>query len=87
MDKRVEQIEEFQENLSSVTYGLKELIALKLDIPNLKTMLKTLEKKETQLQKELSRIIKNCNHEWEYNGHDHKDDCYKCTMCGETEWR
>jgi hypothetical protein len=42
-------------------------------------------------QKELDLMTRmekkrNCVHEFEYVGHGHNDDCYKCKKCGETEW-
>lgn len=27
-----------------------------------------------------------CQHSWRYDGHSHNDDCYICTICGETEF-
>lgn len=30
---------------------------------------------------------KNCNHDFQYSGHGHNDDCYECSKCGELEWR
>jgi hypothetical protein len=87
MDTRVEQINDFLEYLSKTIIGLKNLIRLKLDVPLLKKFLYTLEAKENKLNKELSKIKSMCPHDWEYGGHGHNDDWYKCTICGKTEDR
>lgn len=26
------------------------------------------------------------NQGWTHDGHGHNDDCYKCKLCGQTEW-
>lgn len=38
-------------------------------------------------QQEILEKRKNCQHNWRYDGHSHNDDCYICTLCGETDWR
>ena len=87
MLKRVEEIKDLQEHLSSVTYELEQLIRLKLDVPNLKSFLKSLEKKEEKLYKELTTIKQNCNHHFKYVGHSHNDDEYECVNCEERDSR
>jgi hypothetical protein len=87
MNKRVENIQHLQDCLSSITCDIEELIRSKSDIRNLKSILKIFEKKEKELDKELSEIKEKCSHTFEYFGHSHNDDEYQCSKCGEWESR
>jgi len=87
MNARVIEILDILEYLEKTTYGLEQLIRLKLDVKILDKFLYTLDKKEKELNKELSKIRKNCIHDWEYSGHGHNDDVYVCYECKEMEFR
>ena len=49
-------------------------------VTNLKLLKESLEKK-------IEEKIDNCDHDFRYDGHGHKDDYYTCTLCGKTEER
>jgi len=83
----VDKLEETKEALWQARLYLDNLVELKCDIPNLKEIVKTIEKKEKEVKKQLDSIRKKCSHNWEYGGHGHNDDWYVCTICGETEDR
>lgn len=38
-------------------------------------------------QENCPHIDKNNNSTFEYKGHNHNDDVYKCTLCGKLEYR
>lgn len=83
-----DRLEELLESLDSATMHLKPLLSIKeITTPELKSSYKYLEKKEKEFNKLLKNIRNKCSHHWEYDGHGHNSDCYKCTICGETEWR
>jgi hypothetical protein len=44
-------------------------------------------RREKQWQMERAMQIATCKHEFSYAGHGHNDDAYKCSKCGEIEWR
>lgn len=86
MDK--DRLEELLEELNKATMYLDPLLRIKeITIPELKSTYKYLEKKEKEFNEQLEKIRNKCSHKWEYDGHGHNDDCYKCIFCGEIEWR
>jgi hypothetical protein len=77
------------ENLSNLKNSLNHLLN---DCPRIgstlyKDTLKQCKIHLAKYKRDLELLRKNCKHNFEYEGHGHVYDFYKCTECGESEDR
>jgi len=85
--KKIEKIDEILDPLGKSIYNLTDLVKLKLDYPELKPFLKGLERILDNLYDKKKQLQEKCKHDFEYFCGGHNDDAYKCTICGEMEYR
>ena len=48
---------------------------------------KVLKEELKSISQVIEELRKLCEHDWEYDGHNHNDTRYVCMICGEVDWR
>jgi len=85
--KTTRDLEEMRDVLNEARMSLNVLLRKKIDIPFLNLVNDAILKRLAQIDGEINTIKNSCDHNWEWYCSGHNDDLYKCTICGEVEWR
>lgn len=87
-----QELEEHIKTLIGIDYRLNDCIDYEKknksiqNVKTLKSFKKIIDMLRTKYSKQLEKIRADCQHKWEYEGHGHNDDCYKCYKCGKMKW-
>jgi len=81
-DKLLEERNELRKDIKAL-YRAKDILISEASKNEISNMISIVESKRELLYQKAEAIRKNCNHEWEDDGHNSHHDYEKCIHCGE----